>query len=514
MLKMPTNMNRIINLFIVLFLVFGSNALRAQNYRATIDYAQVNGEPAQITYKDKIVISDTDSIVFEYTVSPKVETKTVRYRTMLIMNQDTSVNLVDNLVVRYANLPEAEYTFKISALSEDGTWVAKDDEISFIVDNELSKLITKIENQESINQDLQKKLDELENENGFVSYLADIALIVLISLIAIFVLIYLKNRPRNKNKSISKQTEGNMSAEEKTIEQENADLRKEIKALRLQIDKMQSQSRKLMVQNKELQETVNKTDKSKKELEDLQKQKEELFSVIVHDIKNPASVIKGLVDLLTNYDSTANDFDDIMKDIAESSSRILKLSSEISKIMALEGTGLNLEYDLVDMNDIAQDVFMRNTFNARNKKLTYESVLGEDLPEINLDVLRIDEVMDNLISNAIKYTEKGGSVLVETDYDKDKKHVIFSVSDTGQGLSEEDIKRTFQKGATLSSKPTGGESATGLGLWIVKKMVEAHDGYVWVKSKKNEGSTFAFSIPVNNKVQSKLVTTEAEENAE
>jgi signal transduction histidine kinase len=88
--------------------------------------------------------------------------------------------------------------------------------------------------------------------------------------------------------------------------------------------------------------------------------------------------------------------------------------------MALEGTGLNLEYDQVDMNDIAQDVFMRNTFSSRNKKLTYESVLGEDLPEINLYVLRVDEVMDNLISNAIKYTEKGGSVLVETDYDKDK----------------------------------------------------------------------------------------------
>ena len=190
--------------------------------------------------------------------------------------------------------------------------------------------------------------------------------------------------------------------------------------MRMQIDKMQSQSRKLIVQNKEIQEKVNKTDKLKKELEDFQKQKEELFSVIVHDIKNPASVIKELVNLLTNYDSTANDFDDIMKDIAESSSRTLKLSLEISKIMALEGTGLNLEYDQVDMNDIAQDVFMRNTFSSRNKKLTYESVLGEDLPEINLYVLRVDEVMDNLISNAIKYTEKGGSVLVETDYDKDK----------------------------------------------------------------------------------------------
>src|SRR5690606_12883529 len=98
-----------------------------------------------------------------------------------------------------------------------------------------------------------------------------------------------------------------------------------------------------------------------------QKQKEELFAVIVHDIKNPASVIKGLVDLLTNYDSTASDFDDIMKDIAASSSRILMLSSEISKIMALEGTALKLEYETVDMNDIAKDVFQRNKYSAGSK---------------------------------------------------------------------------------------------------------------------------------------------------
>jgi signal transduction histidine kinase len=282
---------------------------------------------------------------------------------------------------------------------------------------------------------------------------------------------------------------------------ENANLKEELKALRMQIDRMQEQSRNLVIQNKGLQETINMSNKSKHELEELQHQKEDLFAAIVHDIKNPASVIKGLVDLLTNYDSTANDFDDIMKDISASSVRILKLSSEISKIMALEGTELKMHYDTVDINDIAQDVFTRNSYSARNKNLTYECMFDNNLPEVSLDIFRIDEVMDNLISNAIKYTQNGGSILVETTFDKDKNHIVYSVSDTGQGLSEEDIKGTFQKGTTLSSKPTGGESATGLGLWIVKKMIEAHDGYVWVKSKKGEGSTFAFSIPVKSKMK-------------
>jgi hypothetical protein len=182
---MLINMNKFLLVLLATWFLTNSDELLAQDYKATIGYAQVNGSPAQITFNDKIVISNTDSIVFEYTKLPKVDTKTVRYRTMLIMDQDTSVNLVDNLVVRYANLPEAEYTFKISALSNDGSWVAKDDEIRFIVDNELAHLISKLDNQITLNKELQNKVKEIEEEKGIVSYLADIALIVLISLIAL-----------------------------------------------------------------------------------------------------------------------------------------------------------------------------------------------------------------------------------------------------------------------------------------------------------------------------------------
>jgi len=502
---MHSNMNKItLTIFLVLFgLLNSSQLLVAKDYLVNIDEIQVNGESADTYYGDQIVISNSDSILFNYSVNPKLENEPVLYRVMLIRGRDTSVNVISGMEVRYANLPQSEYEFIISAFDSNGEWNSKEDKLKFKVDNNLNSVLLKSKNLEIQIAELKKKLKELEEDNGIISIVSDIALIVLIIVILTFVIISFKNRPKKKKSSLATtQSEVKVAnSNQNDLAKENANLKSELAALRMQIDKMQDQSRNLIMQNKELQETLNLTDKSKKELEDLQKQKEELFAVIVHDIKNPASVIKGLVDLLTNYDSTASDFDDIMKDIAASSSRILMLSSEISKIMALEGSEMKLHFDEVNINDIAQDVFTRNSYNAKNKSLTYECMFDNDLPEISVDILRIDEVMDNLISNAIKYTERNGSILVETTFDKDKNHIVYSVSDTGQGLSEEDIKSTFQKGATLSSKPTAGESATGLGLWIVKKMIEAHDGYVWVKSKKGEGSTFAFSIPVKRKVK-------------
>src|SRR5690606_14211949 len=159
----------------------------------------------------------------------------------------------------------------------------------------------------------------------------------------------------NRKKKVTNRREVIMSnSNERNLELEKANLREELKVVRMQIDKMQQRSRNLILQNKDLQETVNMSNKAKQELEELQEQKEELFATVVHDIKNPASIIKGLVDLLTNYDSNANDFEDIMKDIALSSIKILMLSSEISKIMALEGTELHLHLEEVDLNDIAK----------------------------------------------------------------------------------------------------------------------------------------------------------------
>lgn len=113
-----------------------------------------------------------------------------------------------------------------------------------------------------------------------------------------------------------------------------------------------------------------------------------------------------------------------------------------------------------------------------------------------IDRERVVEVVDNLVGNAIKYTQPGGTVRVFCEVNNNE--VVTNVQDTGQGLYEDEIHIVFDGLRRLSATPTAGESTTGLGLAIVRKIVELHGGRVWARSKKGEGSTFSFSIPVQN----------------
>ncbi len=284
------------------------------------------------------------------------------------------------------------------------------------------------------------------------------------------------------------------SQESQNLQEQLDRLTSEITGLRLQIDRMQTRTKELQDSNKSLQEQVDKLNKSKSELEELQKQKDDLFALIIHDIKNPAAIIQGLVDLLSSYNYNAVDQQDIIQDIAETSKRIVSLSKEVSRVMALEGTQLLLYKELCDINLILEDQCAINSPAAERKSINLLMNLSDNLPESMMDPQKISEVVDNILSNAIKFTPKEGKVLVSSSFRDD--YIVVEVKDTGPGLSEEDLRKAFKKGVRLSSQPTGGESSTGLGLWIIKKLVEAHKGRVWVKSAVGKGSTFCFSLPL------------------
>jgi signal transduction histidine kinase len=271
-------------------------------------------------------------------------------------------------------------------------------------------------------------------------------------------------------------------------------VKSELASLRNKIDAMNIRSAELQQQNKELKEQVESVNKTLDDLKLIQKEKDALFATVIHDIKNPAGLIKSLVELLRSYDLTANEQKDILKDIVETTTRIVTLSQEVSRILALEGGRIILNYESVNINEIIQDVYRFNTVNAEKKSINLLIEFAEDPLEVSVDPQKISEVTDNLLSNAIKFTPKNGTVKLKTKRTNDS--VVVEVADNGLGLSEEDIRNAFHQGAQLSAKPTAGETSSGLGLWIVKKLVEAHKGRVWVKSALGKGSTFFFSLPV------------------
>ncbi len=277
---------------------------------------------------------------------------------------------------------------------------------------------------------------------------------------------------------------------------ENNKLRAELASLRGQIDAMQTRSDELRKYNRDLEEKIERVSLKKQELEDLAAQKDELFAMVIHDIKNPAGLVKGLVELLRSYDLTANEQADVMNDLVETSRKIVSLSQEVCKIMALEAGQIRLSMEPWDITDILRSVHRRNDAAAKLKSIEVMLEIPPNLPDVEIDGQRIEEVIDNLLSNAIKFSHRGSSVRLRAK--NESNTVIVEVSDNGLGLSEEDIKRAFGRGARLSAMPTAGEPSSGLGLWIVKRIVEEHDGRVWVRSALGKGSTFAFQLPLTH----------------
>lgn len=448
----------------------------------------------------EIFLSSNDSISFFYglEVQPTAKKDAFLFKVSLKVNNDSSVINTGQNFISYKGLAEGRYKLTITAFDLQRKWNAKPYELEFDVDNTKAQLQRQLDSIKLLNEKNKsiKNNDSLEPHEAMLSINYIIGIGISLVAILIFVIIFVKRKQIGFNNQRGKimDNKSNTIEELNLLKTENSELRAEIAELRGQIDALNARGELLNKQNKELQSNLNKLEHSKDELEELQKQKDELFAVIIHDIKNPASLIKSLVELLTSYDLTASEQQEIIQDIAQTTSKIVSLSQEVTKILSLESSTVHLNYDLIDINEVIKDVNQKNQIAAKNKSINLFTELMEKLPQGEFDHQKIDEVIDNLVSNAIKFTPNGGAIRIKSS--KELNNLVVEVSDNGLGLTEEDLKQTFKRGIKLSAQPTAGESSTGLGLWIVKKLVESHNGRVWVKSTLGKGSTFAFSIPL------------------
>lgn len=484
-------------------------AILAQQPVCEILEVKVNSKKIDLVKEKEIVIAQNDTISFRYEIKyiPKNAGNSFYYRVVLRNELDSNFRVTGVNTVEYSNLQENNYIFIASGFDLNGRWIAKASSVQFRVNNREAELLQKLA-QASAHIDKLEKLVPEKQEKGLFSF-DRISLIFglvfgLVIGILVFVIYLIINKNKNKGEEMGDVESIVITKDEyNQIMSENSNLRAEISALRGQIDALQARASEMRRQNNELQERLNQLSNSKEELEKLQAQKDELFALIIHDIKNPAALIKSLVDLLRSYDLSAVEKQEIIDDIAETTARIVSLSQEVTKILALETTKLELKLEPVQIENIVKDVVNRNYIAAKNKNIEMTYEVAKNLPDIELDAQKIDEVVDNLVSNAIKFTQHGGKVHVRAYLEN--KSVIVEVNDNGLGLTEEDIKKAFQRGSKLSAQPTGNETSTGLGLWIVRKLIDAHNGRVWVKSTLGKGSSFAFSLPLKqNKAEAEV----------
>lgn len=498
---------KIKNILVILvaFLIGSTDAI-SQRYCEVVSIS-VNSKLIDKEASEDIVIKSSDTITFRYELkgSANIANESFYYRVVLKNQIDSSFIVTGSATAPYVSLNEGNYEFTVNAFGLRESWLAKAETIKFRVNNRVAALLETIEAQSKKIEDLKAVLKP-EKPTGLAAFdlisiliglLVGLVVGAAISMIIIKLITPKTNNKYNKGAKMSNQDSIVISKEEyNKLLTENSNLRAEIAALRGQIDAMQSRAIEMKKQNKDLEESLAKISSSKDELEKLQSQKDELFALIIHDIKNPAALIKSLVDLLRSYDLSAVEQQEIINDIAETTSRIVSLSHEVSKILALETSKLILDIQPAQVSEIVSEVVRRNQVAANAKSLTMTSDIVANLPDAEVDVQKIEEVVDNLVSNAIKFTQQGGKIHVRAFVEN--KTINVEVSDNGLGLSETDVRNAFQRGSRLSAQPTSGESSTGLGLWIVKKLIDAHNGRVWVKSTLGKGSTFAFAIPLKH----------------
>ena len=232
----------------------------------------------------------------------------------------------------------------------------------------------------------------------------------------------------------------------------------------------------------------------------IEKMKTEFVSVAAHQLRTPLSAIKWALSLLLEGDLgklNAEQKDFVKKSYA-SNQRMIILIDDLLNVAKIEEGKYVYNLRPADMAKLVQDALNACKELSAKRKIKITQVVPDGpITEIKVDAEKITIAMQNLIENAIKYTMPGGQVTISLKYDTN--NIEFSVADTGVGISPEQQKRLFTKFFRAANVMLMETDGTGLGLFIAKNIIEAHNGKIWFKSAMNKGSAFYFSLPSKQK---------------
>lgn len=241
---------------------------------------------------------------------------------------------------------------------------------------------------------------------------------------------------------------------------------------------------------------------AKKDAEDLNerlteanRQLNELIQMAVHDLKNPLHGLRMAHEMLRSMNGVSDEADRVglLNGNIAAIDRMTALITNLLELNELEQGAIHSHPEVLDVLHLLEGVVQDYRLRAEAKHITLMTSSNADTVIWSLDSEFFESVLDNLLSNAVKYSPLGGVVLVRLASDSSRLRI--EIQDEGAGISPEDMKKLFGKFVRLSARPTGGEHSTGLGLSIVKKMVEAMNGKVWCESEEGKGTTFIVELP-------------------
>lgn len=256
-------------------------------------------------------------------------------------------------------------------------------------------------------------------------------------------------------------------------------LTRQKKLIRLQSSEIQKQLKELVQQNR-LQEELNR-------------EKQQLISIVSHDLKGPFNRIFALMQLMTmeNHNLT-DDQKDYLGKIHQITADGMNMVRNLVDARRMEDQAIDLQKEKINLTALLNQLVKQYRVLAEKKKIEVKFIAPERL-ELMGDRLYLSRIIENLISNALKFSAAEKQIEVEAE--ERGNQIILKVSDQGPGLSADDMQKLYLPFQKLSARPTGGESSTGLGLSIAKRLIEYMGGSISCESRQGAGTVFMVQLP-------------------
>jgi len=235
----------------------------------------------------------------------------------------------------------------------------------------------------------------------------------------------------------------------------------------------------------------------RKEVE-LAQLKADFVSNVSHELRTPLALISMFAETL-EMDRVKNDEKkkEYYSIISQEANRLGRIVNSILNFAKMEAGKRKFSFELKNINEIVDNIFQTYSYHLQNKGFKFEKELAVNLPEVKVDSESISEAIINLIDNAVKYSNDNKEVILRTGYSNN--NIFIEVSDKGIGIASEHQKKIFEKFYRVSSGLVHNVKGSGIGLSLVKQIVDAHNGKIELSSKPGEGSTFRIFIPVDSK---------------
>jgi signal transduction histidine kinase len=315
---------------------------------------------------------------------------------------------------------------------------------------------------------------------------------------------------RRMEKTIEQMESGNLnisfdgtgsSGEIRDLERKFQSMAQQLRSLYNNLEgEVDDRTHQLAEANRVLDEQRINLERANEMLKNENQYKSDFLATMSHEFRTPLTAILAIADIWEHSSAFMSERDaDTVKELKENGTILLNMVNNILEVARIDAGRIEMDYEFVDMVDLISIVESATRPLAERRDIKFTTVVAPDVPLIRADWEKLRRIVENLTSNAIKFTKRGGEVSISVRYEVvDDGRIAIAVSDTGIGIKAEDIPLVFEKFVQLDKSAFRRYNGSGLGLTVVKDLAEAHQGTIEVVSEFKQGSTFTVRIPVNN----------------